>query len=402
MSPIIFLVVAIAIVVMSLIIVFVLPGLFVETVPVSSFERRKEKLQNLLVTLLGGLGLLLTFAWNMGKDRDEAIRANRQESDRQFIEATKLLSRTDSERSTALRAAAAFALGNLARTDPSYRRQIRDILTAVIFDQLHGVTLTTNEMNPDPYLSVNYVTSDVNAALKVLGEGSTTSGDGFATLALNHANLVGARMARFRGLTKVSFQGARLNAADFRCSDLSGSDFSAAELSDYSALVPQQPESRPARDALQKGLEISKPSWEQYRKFDFIANFEGARLTGADFRGATIWGASYLNSADMTHVHFENVNISRVDFRRASNLDKAFFKGACADDEPAIDQVDGQPSWEHRNADGHIEYVEIAGQRITPCPGKTTIKDRAFFKPVNDTLSLSTDRKWCMEAAEND
>jgi uncharacterized protein YjbI with pentapeptide repeats len=278
-----------------------------------------DRYRQTLFAALGGLAVLLTFVWTFTKDRETLRLSAEHEGNSQYIEAAKMLSGP----AVSTKAAAIFALGNLATTQPSLYLPIRETIVSFIASE-QGV----NGALVDDDLDVPLVDGAVRAALFVLGNRDTSNDDARWPFTLDGAHMDGASLHHMRSFRGTSFQGAYLNGADFRCANLDGAMFDGVSASDYNAY----------RGWTEDSADVE--SWEDWRKYRFIVNFEGASLRGVRFRGAGLAGARFVN-ADVSGADFSRANLSRADFAGARNISEAHFSdsqgSACADAEARFD-----------------------------------------------------------------
>ena len=278
-----------------------------------------DRYRQAIATGLGGFAVFATFVWTLAKDRETLQQASDQEADLQYVEAAKMLG----DGRVPTRAAAIYALGNLATTRPALYSPIRE--TMVDFLRVEPPL----EGDPsDGHQIFHSVDGAAQAAITVLGRRDPTLDDARWPLRLDGAHLDGADFHHLKGFSGANMKGVRAHGTDFRCADLHKASFEGAEMSDYQSYIDWD-------DTVADG-----GSWEDWRKYRFITNFEGANLAGTQFQGAALAGAKFAD-ADLAGADFSRANLSRADFAGARNVEKAIFHDeqgrACADVQARFD-----------------------------------------------------------------
>lgn len=276
-----------------------------------------------LAQVFGGAAIILTFAWSFSKDSETLEQARQQTANQQYLSSAQMLSDSNA---VATRSAGIFSMGKVASVRTEYHMPVRDALAAFLSTRS---ALMLRERMDRP----TRVEADVQAAIEVLGRRDRRNDDRSRMLNLEQNYLVGANFYRLNGFQGVSFQRAFLPGANFRYADLSEARFDGASMSDWQGYGPQAWRNEIA----------SERRWEEWEKYLFIANFEGARLVGASFTGADLSGAKFT-SADLTRADFRRANLSRADFTGALHWADAVFhnddgtEAACADVPPKFDK----------------------------------------------------------------
>ena len=215
---------------------------------------------------MGGLFFFVTafFTW-----RNIQISEEKQVSER-FSKAVEQLGSDQIQ----VRLGGIYALERLAKDSPHDHWTVMEVLTAFIRE--------TSSVNRDAHLTEEQrspVTTDVQAALTVIGRRNTTSESGnqkldLSKINLSGANLSGAILSRAilfdaklfyanpsgANLSSASFSRASLNGANLFRADLSGSILLATDLRDTRNLTQEQLEGEAApllcNTALPEGMDF--------------------------------------------------------------------------------------------------------------------------------------------------
>ena len=280
--------------------------------------------------IAGGLLLLLTLLAGLYRievaQRRNAIAQKDQVTDR-FLRASEQLG----NHNDFVRLAGVYAFGRIAKDDPDELATVQRILWAFVRGRADKESSLVTDSDETP----NIVTGDVQAAMDVLfrlGDLSPAKGLDVSGLILPKLNLTGARLheitfenclltgAKFAGMTgkQVSFFNAQLTGADFRNSKIEAPDFRLSNLSNSSFLNAHITRGRFGKTKL-PGSDLTKSTFRQ-------CDFEQATLTKAKLVEANLQNSNFLQAV-LTEANFRRADLQNATLIRA-DIEGAVFTEA--------------------------------------------------------------------------
>jgi uncharacterized protein YjbI with pentapeptide repeats len=251
--------------------------------------------------------LLLTWYWRTSHRRQEIRVAQDAESNRQFIDAVKLLA----EKTAEAILGGIYALEKIAHESRDDHRRVTETLAA--FVRQKAPEYEPEEGEPEdvawdqPEIPKD-LRNCIQAALTVLGRRRTDVEED-DPIDLSHCNFKGMRIEKnFRW---CSFAGSDLEGADLRQTDLRATDL---------------------RKIILEGadLRLAKLDWADLRRANLKrANLSGtnlndAKLQKADLEDANLWGAN-LKRAELQQASLKHASLVIADLKGA-NLAEADLK----------------------------------------------------------------------------
>jgi uncharacterized protein YjbI with pentapeptide repeats len=309
--------------------------------------------------VLGAIALIVTFGWTFTKDRETIDLSRDQFVNQQFISAAGLLKET----SVSTRIAGLYGIEQIASA-----KQTADAKNQYL---IPGIRAAIGFVKHPPGSAVDKqtvaVAADVQSAIAIV-----------AHLNENHLLDVDLRSAKLtrgdfrrpgtKAFTEADFQGAILYGVDMSGLDLTKARFGGSFMSYLEAYeVSDWPSPQLFEDTRKQFAGSFDESMLVNANFDHVSMsgaslrnsclagvsfystdlsrglFQGAKMGGepecgsaknkAYFFKATLVEADF-DSVDIGDVSFAETNLSRADFSKVKNVEKAIFTGACADEKP--------------------------------------------------------------------
>ena len=267
-----------------------------------------------IAQILGGAAIAFTFAWTWFKDSSTLEQTRLQTVNQQFTEAIKLLSTGTPEATSA----AIYSLEAVVLAHRPYYEPVVRTLRALVKSRKPKKMDAERRLEP--------IEDQVQAAVHVIG--SLPIGD--VVLDFQDMYLVGADLGDLKQLNGAEFQGATLYHANFSWSQLKGAKFGGAQMSDW--------ESYGRKEWVEK-KPFSSPDWNTWQRWRYIANFDHATLTDANFVNMSVAGVNF-EGAKLHGTTFVRTDVSRTVFTHAKGITGKTFVDSCYEKEDGGPPID--------------------------------------------------------------
>lgn len=288
-----------------------------------------------LIQTLGGIFFFVTayLSWRNVKATEE-----KQVTER-FSKAVEQLGSDKLE----VRLGGIYALERIAKDSEKDHWTIMEVLTSFVLAHSSINLMTDSQKQSNP------ITTDIQAALTVIGRRDSSQDQKGKKIDLSIANLATANLkgANFRGanLKGVNFSGADLEQADLRDVYLSEANLTRANLNGAKLDKINQTSSLPVKkvDFTQASLIKAKLNGARLTRANLSqadlneanlksaylgeANLNEAQLVGADLSEADLRGAN-LSNANLSGAKFFNTKLHGTDFSKAKGLISEQIKNA--------------------------------------------------------------------------
>ncbi|MDX2215251.1 MAG: pentapeptide repeat-containing protein [Oculatellaceae cyanobacterium bins.114] len=308
-----------------------------------------------ILQAIGGLFFLATayLSW-----KNLQISEDKQITER-FSKAVEMLGNEDL---IEVRLGGIYILSRIAKDSPEDHWTVMEVLTAFIRERSASQRLKAEDA-ADPSQEPASVTTDIQAAINVVGERNVSNDPRGRRLDLTEANLAGANLSNtdFTGakltganLSNIDFTGAKLNNADLhvvnlrntnltgaglnnanlcfanlRNTNLTGAELNNADLcfADLDKVVIDEKTQLDAKWRLVWRVVNERVTGANLGNEDLsCANLTGVNLSNANLGYANL-SKAILDSANLTEANLSGANLVDTDLRR-SNLTEVILNGA--------------------------------------------------------------------------
>ncbi len=292
---------------------YFIPKVLARRVDLALFDR-EDKLRVALAGLLTAMAVIVGVFVTIYQFRASQKTQMDIEVTKVFLESIKLLGSSDP--TGAGHAGAIYAMQPVMEYDAHLHNSVINTLIALIRAQRSTMTNPTCELK-----RINDV-PEIQAAIDVIGTRINWKDQEDGSLDFSQLCLLGATF------NNLHFENAQFNQSDLRRTSFEGAYVEGANFSSSDMDYWEAPDVRDS-EKLPDGIETIYAK-EQYREYEILTLFRGARAKGAHFDGACLRGVDF-SRAKLQDTSFADAELSAANFEGTEGVESSDrFKAACA------------------------------------------------------------------------